>query len=483
MTTPLSDSIDSASVGSSILSPQDQSGNLKPSGKGHLAGRVRSGCWTCKARKKKCDERYGYPEDCCEACSRLGLVCKRAPLKEVPPRPSRRKDAQGAVVNRYQPQETTTIERPRKFGSILPGKPSSERMFMKYYVEKLAPLCSVVPGANNGYRATLLPMAIYDPSLLYSLLTFSASHMEVTTEVPLAYEQSRLEFEGKAAQGLSEAITLNDISDTSIACALVCCSADLTSGMTERWSLHLRGAAQLIRQRGEAELRETTDGLFLLRNFAYHDILAALSTGSRPIIPGVYWERSGYTCTDSVMGLTHNLFKFISEICELVAESKESTSEQSNLDLVSRGTALLHKVQNLELPTPTSYDSFPLLCYHAEAHRAAALLHLSRFIGRFSPSYLSAVPDYVESILENVVSVPESIYAEGGLVFPLFMAGIATSDEIEQRYIISRLGSIYNRLKFNNISKMCEVLAMLHTRGSSDWEGLIEELGWKLFLA
>jgi hypothetical protein len=34
--------------------------------------RVRSGCWTCKARRKKCDEERPH----CQTCRKLGIACE-----------------------------------------------------------------------------------------------------------------------------------------------------------------------------------------------------------------------------------------------------------------------------------------------------------------------------------------------------------------------------------------------------------------------
>lgn len=49
--------------------------------------RTRAGCWTCRARRKKCDERRPH----CTTCTRLGLACDGYAVRlrwQTPPRTS-----------------------------------------------------------------------------------------------------------------------------------------------------------------------------------------------------------------------------------------------------------------------------------------------------------------------------------------------------------------------------------------------------------
>lgn len=167
---------------------------------------------------------------------------------------------------------------------------SPERILLKYYVEHLAPLCSILEAGSNEFRNVLLPMAIDDSSLLYALFAYASMHVPRSGRVPSITPFMRLKFENQAVRGLSEAIRLNSVSESSLACALICSSAEVVSGDTMRWRVHLQGAGHLLNQLGGPErLRRTRDGRFLLRNFAYHDIIAAFSTGSGPRFREAYW--------------------------------------------------------------------------------------------------------------------------------------------------------------------------------------------------
>lgn len=56
------------------------------------------------------------------------------------------------------------------------GSASLERILLKYYLEQLAPLCSILQQGNNDFQNVLLPMAIDDSSLLSALFAYSSIH-------------------------------------------------------------------------------------------------------------------------------------------------------------------------------------------------------------------------------------------------------------------------------------------------------------------
>lgn len=363
-------------------------------------GRVRSGCLTCKARKKKCDERYTADGNRCQTCARLSLVCERVPLRRVVPKKKRRDASRSpspspspsssppssdpdasqqeiqqdeGAVETFELTSMPTQSRANNNNDFIAlfslQKASPERILLKYYIERLASLCSILQEGSNEFRNVLLPMAIDDSSLLYALFAYPSIHLHTSAPVPPSISPlTRLKFESEAARGLSEAIRLNNVSESAIACALICSTAEVVSGDTTRWFIHLQGAGHLINQRGGPDrLRRTSDGLFLLRNFAYHDILAALSTGGRPRISGVYWVEDGPISADCLMGVAHELLGHISDISVLIADANDNDyyynaliSEFPASDLIHRGESLAQKLKTRPLNLCTTLSSTEL---------------------------------------------------------------------------------------------------------------------------
>ncbi|KAL1886234.1 hypothetical protein Plec18167_000163 [Paecilomyces lecythidis] len=471
-------------------------------------GRVRSGCLTCKARKKKCDERYTSDGSRCQTCARLSLVCERVPLRKVVPKkpsdgpspspspslslslsPSSSNSGGDDQANGVSSPSNTRIN-PNGFITLFSLENASpERILLKYYIERLASLCSILQEGSNEFRNVLLPMAIDDTSLLYALFAYASVHLHTSAPAPQISPLTKLKFQTEAARGLSEAIRLNNVSESTIACALICSTAEAVSGDTTRWFIHLQGAGHLLDQQGGPErLRRTSDGLFLLRNFAYHDILAALSTGGRPRFGGVYWVEDGPISADCLMGVAHELLSHISEICFFIADANDSevSTDVFPEGLLTRGETLAQKLktQTLNLRTTLTSTELGILLHHAEAFRYAGLLHLYRFLRRFSgATYGHRIAECVEGIIAHVSQVPLSFHCEVGLVFPLFMAGIADVDEGTKAYVRNRLDNIYSWTKFEHITRIKEVLEALWSAGRTDWENLLRDLEWKISMA
>ncbi|KFY26676.1 hypothetical protein V493_03947 [Pseudogymnoascus sp. VKM F-4281 (FW-2241)] len=522
-------------------------------------GRVRSGCLTCKKRKKKCDDqRWPYEGEWCRSCARLGLVCERVPLRTVTAHQSQRKRSNdqdwqkeegaaeygservgdvaskmvisGDAENRrkscisnadkaagapplprspslpYQMPESTDSSADDEDIADSAKTPSSgfmalfaldnaspERILLKYYVEHLAPLCSILQEGKNDFRNVLLPMAIDDSSLLYALFTYASIHVPSSGSVPSITPLMRLKFETQAARGLSEAIRLNSVSESTMACALICSTAEVISGDTKRWLIHLQGAGHLLNQLGGPEkLRRTSDGRFLMRNFAYHDIMAAFSTGGRPIFRGLYWlDDSSFVSPDCLMGFAHDILGHMSDICYFMADTRDQDHSTADFaaTVIHKGEMLAEALfaQPLAISTTLSGVEHESLVCHAETYRFSALLHLYRFLSRFTADdtlYNTEMSECMQNIMRYIYQVPSNLSCEVGFVFPLFMVGVACADDdATMTYIRRRLDNIERWTKFQHVARIRELLDLLWTSGQTDWEALLHTLDWQISLA
>lgn len=530
-------------------------------------GRVRSGCLTCKKRKKKCDDQRWLSDEWCQSCVRLGLVCERLPLRTVTAQHKQkhnsardRERAESAsaygsvregntVGGRERSSWDGTEDQRRSYGtntddadnaddtddaspSSWPPSPpyqaltlspsngngrdgdnpdfvktpsngfmalfalenaSPERILLKYYVEHLAPLCSILQQGSNEFRNVLLPMAIDDSSLLYALFAYASFHVPSSGPVPSITPLMKLKFETQAARGLSEAIRLNSVSESSVACALICSTAEAVSGDTKRWLVHHNGAGHLLNQLGGPKhLKRTSDGQFLMRNFAYHDIIAALSTGSRPRFRGVYWlDDSGFVSADCLMGLAHDILGHMSDICYFMADVRDqepSTADFStNVLYQGERLALALRSQPLDRCSTLSDTEQESLVHHAEAFRFSALLHLYRFLSQYAAddsSYIIQINECLQNCMKHIHQVPSNLSCEVGLVFPLFMAGVACADDDAKiLYIRTRLENIESWTKFQHITRILEVIESLWASGQTDWESLLRDWDWHVSLA
>ena len=378
---------------------------------------------------------------------------------------------------------------------------------LRYFLDHVAPLCSILQQDGGSFCSVLLPMAIVDPSLLHALFAYASVHFDAATPAIPGTPEARLKFENQVTRGVAEAIAKNDITETTVACALVISTADVVGGDTSRWPVHLQGAGHLINHLESSNLLRTADGAFLLRYFAYHDIMASMTTGRRTLVDGMYWAYKGadiiVDSADSFMGLAHHVFRHLADICVFVADTADpgqflpsssspssSYSAQRSRDILrgeDMATAL--RSQDLHLQVDPSDDFTAALIHHAEAFRFAGLFYIYRHLLRFCDEGAGAVyrlrmEDCVQNILQHVSHVPSPLFCEMGLLFPLFMAGIGSSGNAEAtRYIHDRLVCVEAWTKFKHVGRARELLLLLWGAGRTDWEVMLRELNWNLSLA
>lgn len=338
-------------------------------------------------------------------------------------------------------------------------------------------------------------MAIVDPSLLHALFAYASVHFDAATPAIPVTPEARIKFENQVARGVAEAINNNAVTETTVACALVISTAEVIRGDTSRWLLHLQGAGHLVNHLGTPRLLQTTDGAFLLRYFAYHDIMASLSTRRRTLVNGVYWVQdvdATVDSADSFMGLAHHIFRHLTDVCAFVSDTSDldssSCSDRRSRDaLRAEDMAQALRAQDLHLQVDPTDSHIGALIHHAEAFRFAALFYLYRHLLRFCDAgavYRLRMEDCARQIIRHVSQVPSNLFCEIGLLFPLLMAGIGSGgDANTTQYIKNRLTCIETWTKFKHVGRARELLQLLWDKGRTDWEIMLKELNWNLSFA
>lgn len=246
-------------------------------------------------------------------------------------------------------------------------------------------------------------MAIEEKALLDMLIAWSSSHLSLCDDT---YRIKALEHRSTALQSFTASLLSNEAPEISLACCLVFCSMSAVLGDTAEWRNHLVGAAHIIKDNW---LSSTTYGCprsppyeirWLLRNFAYHDILMSVTLDREPLIPGRYWIPHPMNEIDSYVGLASEPLVLISKISSLNGEiirsleasSPSSDSESmssspqtiyespvaSTRDFVSQAYEIESELRDWKCPESESQSLTNL----AEAYRSAALIHLYRTMRR-----------------------------------------------------------------------------------------------------
>lgn len=347
-------------------------------------------------------------------------------------------------------------------------------------------------------------MAMESQTLFDSVVALASGNL---SNFDPTYQVAAMEARSRALRGLSADVSrpfagLHDY-ETALASCLLLSASEAILGLRTGWSEHLAGARSVIMSarslhgtgpqiRGPGAFRGSTEGEWLLRNFAYHDILGSVTSGRPALIPGEYLEGLGDT-VDSYLGVHSQLLVYISQISALNASGDMPAPDEPRFDgdeAIDHSGTFYQIEQKLRLWHPISTD--PVLEATAYAYKSAALIYLYQRMREIAPTTetLDAMVSVeVKVVLDNVAKIPEDAHPDGILLFPLFMAGGEATALQDMEMIRSRLHSIDTIRGFRNVLRACEVLEEVwRTRATNtdhnsvDWKDILRNQGGGLLL-
>lgn len=374
-------------------------------------------------------------------------------------------------------------------------------------------------------------MAFDCPTLLDAMAAWSSAHLALRDS---SFHDASLQHRGRVLANLSAALQDGSLSgEMCLAVAMSMCSMETISEATSgSWAHHLSGAAAALQSKSSdmqvGPLRssssilsqdwlKTVEGKWLVRNFAYHDILMSVSLDRRPFITGDYWMSADDAMADPYFAFASKIMLSTSEISVLNADcadhkaslsggtaSEEGTSSLlfEGLPLDSTYDTLLQRAHNIatdlrEWKCPAASADTPL-AFLSETYRSAGLIYLDRVVRKYFPQHAATVlPEgiwvYVESVCDVAQKVPEGSLAECSLLFPLFIAGGEAEDATHVERIRNRLCTMNKWRRFRNVDACREVLEDVWTQREEwrrgmrtervDWRDVVRRRGWQLALS
>ncbi|EON98886.1 putative c6 transcription factor protein [Phaeoacremonium minimum UCRPA7] len=150
-------------------------------------GRSKTGCITCRKRKKKCDE--AKPR--CMNCEKNAVVCEGYPEKQIW-KSGKEKAEEGmdciaasiVGVADFEPERMKTSG-PLPVITMQPifnGLENTEDMiFWKHYNDHLSAVLTVEGEHKNAFKDMLIPLATKHQGLMHSILALSSKHIDFET--------------------------------------------------------------------------------------------------------------------------------------------------------------------------------------------------------------------------------------------------------------------------------------------------------------
>jgi transcriptional activator protein UGA3 len=465
-----------------------------------FAPRSRTGCLTCRTRRKRCDSQH--PQ--CANCARLNLACEWQPQRKVVVEtPSNPSSSASDSSPSSDLQVTGPLHSTLDFWDILPGgldEASERKHILQYYIEAYIPSISVATSATNYYTTLYMPWAFQINGMLDVILAISSAQLSRRVIDPDRAEHLKAvssKHESRCYAFIKERISQagEPVQDTYqvIAIILILVGLEALNGSTStRWIAQLKSAQRLLNNiPTEQSITDCVEVDSLHRHFTYHFASASLmarvaqtlSTSSiDQDLSSVASALMPMTTIDPLMGISYQL-------CDLIARIQYVTSGSSAFPHITEASfqAIENGIMNWTYDNPFTLGvdltiALDLIAL-AEAYRLAALIQLYRN----SSAHTSLIPDCASRAMEFVARIPPGSPAESSLLYPMFLAGAELDDTKATELCTKRLEDIQSRNRYENVGMVQKVLKEVwRSRQESgqrkDWEEVLREWNWSFTL-
>lgn len=444
--------------------------------------RTRTGCWTCREAGYKCDEQKPF----CQRCTRLKISCQgygvrlkwqdgTAETVAKKPRAARRKKKTGSEIvstpasltSEFSTSPSTAASSelvcspvsvgsvPRTPTALGPDFSPSDRRLLHYWVEQLSSLISVAPrnGKPTPFQLHLTSMAYDSAALRSTVLSMAANHLALQTSEP----SLRLQAYRHQRDAIHHLQTLiqdpqHASSPPALATVLMMQVSARLFGDDDEASVanHLMGAQAMISRRGAPDWLSSSSARFLLSLFAYHDILASVSRGHRPLFDHA-------ARFDAVEGADD--MRCVARVLLVVARTSQlqhairsrragggghALTEEE--DGVGRGLQQELLAMRFAAPRHGNSGDEDVRCT-AEAYRHAAFIYLYRtWLGVGAPNPISA--EHIAHCLRFLSQVNVTSPLASSHAWPLFSAGCEAIDPRQRAFVRERFSAMYEAKLF-----------------------------------
>ncbi|KAJ5795680.1 transcriptional regulator family: Fungal Specific TF [Penicillium psychrosexuale] len=444
-------------------------------------GRSKTGCITCRRRKKKCDET----KPSCQNCQKNAVVCEGYPLKEI------WKSGRQRVAD-ARSQSLTAV--PRSLPLLIDGiETDVDRRFLDHFVYGFSRVLTLINDDSNPFKEILLPMATQHRGLMHSLMCLSGSHLSGLDPEPKLKERKYFHFH-RAIQDLKDNINASSsaqspneedrllVEDPIIASTIALSLNTICEGETNgEYRPHMDAARYLLlsQQPRNEKFRQ-----FIVEFFQYHDVSNSLtSLDRRPnllhpelhmpnFVPGV--------SAGMFLGVFDGLFNYISEITQLRDRIRERFNEgyepAVDYQTLSEAVSIDMAIRNWE----TSHEpDTPNWCL-AQLYRQSTWVYLYRTIRPSRPS--DKIAQVVNDGLDYLDQLPQDASAFSIVLMPLFLLGCSAFVPEQRQRIMQGFENLKSYSNLRNIEPAFKVVVrvwdIMDTRmqDSWDWEKIIRDM-------
>ncbi|PWY92550.1 C6 transcription factor [Aspergillus heteromorphus CBS 117.55] len=457
-------------------------------------GRSKTGCITCRRRKKKCDET----KPACLNCQKNAVVCEGYPPKEIWKSGKQKLEDAYMIGSNHRMSALSdlvgfTAARShsmvaRSLPLLIDGVETEiDRRFLDHFVYGFSRVLTLINDDSNPFKEILLPMATQHRGLMHSLMCLSGSHLSALDPEPKLKERKYYHFH-RAIRDLKDNITASSsavqdpellVEDPIIASTIALSLNTICEGETNgEYRPHMDAARYLLvtQQPRNEKFRQ-----FIVEFFQYHDVSNSItSLDRRPS-----HLQGGLRLPDFVphaqagmfLGVFDGLFNYISEVTRIRDRIRQRSNEgyEPAVDYQILGDAV--SIDSAIRAWETSYAPNTPNYFLAQLYRQSTWVYLYRTIRPSRPS--EKIAQVVDDGLAFLDQLPQDAGAYSIVLMPLFLLGCSAFIPRQRERITKGFESLKAYSNLRNIEPARKVVErvweVMDTKmeESWDWEKII----------
>ncbi|KAL4995597.1 fungal-specific transcription factor domain-containing protein [Aspergillus recurvatus] len=466
---------------SSISSANYQGGRIRV----QVHPRTRSGCLTCRRRKKKCDEQKPR----CVACTRNSLFCSwpspwppQAPGNESSDMSTHRAGAAENETTIHWSPHLQLFHSPQRAGLF----ERASNTLLSHYFARTGGLLATAPTGANPFVSSVVAIAYNDDLVMHCILALSRSHLGFQFEDD-GYEIRRATYKHyalalrtlqRAVSPTSRAGALGDpvaVMKMLLSMMLLCHYEAISGNLSGSMFAHVRASRQLIlRLRNQRDKFHTADykmhyGLtlelysyiVLSNSITPYGMIQSRTIPVDPFLLSLGSELCEFEAFGTMFGGTHELFEVLMHISVHADQGSEPPGPSS--DTQSKYAMLRARVLQWTPPTIPSTDPDFLTQRAAVLGviKTAVLIYLEtmpRLVRRDDESAVAKIQDLVNVAVAYLKQETCSPYQCIALWALMVIGSCSTQDE-DREIVSNRL--LNNQYKMRNTVQARFLLGLL----------------------
>ncbi|EMT72573.1 Transcriptional activator protein UGA3 [Fusarium odoratissimum] len=407
--------------------------------------RTKTGCLTCRSRKKKCDETKPW----CSACRRNGIICIWL------------QDKQPDTLQTRPRNEALTLpnDNNRIFYNKACNLTNLSSLLLQHYTYETAVILPAGKPSLNPFISFVLPPAETDDVLMHSVLAVSGAHLSFRLQVAVDVEMAARKHYVFAIRGVQQVITSDQVKDKSDILRLLLVTSFLSQYEilmnTPKTALHHHLKAihhlflHLLRlgYRPPLELQEFD----MILSFTYEGFifLASCNTtqsiDTNDLLPESITDHlrplTTSPCFGSMLADSHSLFEMIPLIQKLYLS--RLTFESLGLPTLSLELWATYETLHDLIESWTSPEASAERIMAGEVVRNALAVFLECALKCYEQLDHESIETKAKVVIDTAVQLGNSSYATH-IVWALAVAGSSVVDDIYRR----KLGEFLSRSRY-----------------------------------